>query len=159
MHLYIARKRSLSKTHLYKVINHREGYDDDGEGGCGQTDDEERPDNAQKTENPGAETLREGLVHREDILQHGKGTMHHGSFVEFCGALVSSFTINETLLPTLTNIIYTSVTTITMLLHSDVTLLVMVGRRHHPRGFTDPYVLADPPCVHRKGWTCASQKC
>ena len=25
-------------------------------------------------------------------------------------------------------------------------------------GLRTPYVLADPPCVHRKGLTCASQK-
>ena len=80
------------KTHLYKVINHRQGYDDDGEHGCGQTDDEERPDNAQKTENPGAETLGDGLVHCEYILQDewGHSRMHHGSYVEFCGVLDSS---------------------------------------------------------------------
>ena len=36
--------------------------------------------------------------------------------------------------------------------------LIMVPRSRNARGLQTPYVLADPPCVHRKGLTCASQK-
>ena len=38
-----------------------------------------------------------------------------------------------------------------------VTRLIMVPRSHNARGLRTRYVLADPPRVHRKGLTRASQ--
>jgi len=64
---------NILTAHLYKVINHCQGDDDEGEEGCGQADDEERPKNAHKTQNPGADTLRDGLVHGENVLQDIQG--------------------------------------------------------------------------------------
>ena len=35
--------------------------------------------------------------------------------------------------------------------------LMMVPRSGNARGLRTPYVLADPPCVHPKGLTCANE--
>lgn len=58
----------ILSAYLYKVVDHGQRNDDDGEVRSGQTDDKQCPQHAQQTHEPGAEGLWNGFVHCENVL-------------------------------------------------------------------------------------------
>lgn len=58
----------MCSSHLDKEVNHRQGNDENGEEGSGQTDDKKGPQNPQQTQDPSAEGLGDGLIYCKYIL-------------------------------------------------------------------------------------------